>query len=439
MLDCKRWSSVSGLVLLVLAIGCAPKREPVFQPAESSKELSETHQKQIHAALNKYFGTPKNPVLKLAAATTDEAGESVLSDALEPEHLKYGAQVFLERCAGCHGETGDGQGEAAPFLQPKPRDYRKGIYKFTSTPYGTKPARNDLIRVIMHGSKGTSMPSFKFISDEEMQALVDYVIMLSQRGEVEETLANIATNDYDPEDEIEAEDFERAMTRVHDRWVEAEFQLVRPYTAQPKMTDETILAGRKAFLSRGCSKCHGTDAKGQTTWLSPLYIAEQEAKPEEEREKINLDAWNYPAPAADLTAGMLHGGRRPIDIYRRIYSGINGTPMPGFAAAFQEEPDTIWHLVHYVLSVVDGREVPGLAEVQPDPPPAEEGSAEETPADSTPTESSPAETVPAEPVPAEATEAIESTTPAAEPAATDAQTDAEKSTPDNPDASEPSS
>jgi len=38
----------------------------------------------------------------------------------------------------------------------------------------------------------------------------------------------------------------------------------------------------------------------------------------------------------------------PIEIYRRIYSGINGTPMPSFANALKDNPETIWDLVSYV-------------------------------------------------------------------------------------------
>ena len=86
-------------------------------------------------------------------------------------------------------------------------------------------------------------------------------------------------------------------------------------------------------------------------------MAEQEALPEDQREKINYDAWGNPAPAADITARMLHGGRRPLDIYRRIHTGINGTPMPAFGQSLAETPEVIWNLVHYVQSIVDGRQV----------------------------------------------------------------------------------
>ena len=43
-----------------------------------------------------------------------------------------------------------------------------------------------------------------------------------------------------------------------------------------------------------------------------------------------------------------------LDIYRRIYTGINGTPMPAFAQAFSANPEKIWHLTHYVMSIVEG-------------------------------------------------------------------------------------
>ena len=98
-------------------------------------------------------------------------------------------------------------------------------------------------------------------------------------------------------------------------------------------------------------------------------IAALEALPEEKREKINYDAWGNVAPAADITARSLHGGRRPIDIYRRIYTGINGTPMPAFGQALSQEPETAWHLVHYVRSIVEGRHVEGLDDVVADEPP----------------------------------------------------------------------
>ena len=112
--------------------------------------------------------------------------------------------------------------------------------------------------------------------------------------------------------------------------------------------------GRELFIKSSCYQCHGEDAEGQTEWLSAEFLAAQEARRRNSRIKINYDAWGYAAPAANITARMLHGGRRPIDIYRRIYTGINGTPMPAFADVFVDNKDAIWHLVHYVLHIIEG-------------------------------------------------------------------------------------
>lgn len=360
-------SAVLALLGVPLLIGCSRPPELNFVLAEKTQELPEKHRDQIEAKLLEHFGTPSNPLLRLPEGEPDDDGKVLLVDSVDPDHLKHGAVVFNRRCAGCHGVTGDGNGEVAEYLQPRPRDYRAGVYKFTSTPYGAKPSRADLVRIIRRGAKGTSMPAFKFLPDEDVEALVDYVIMLSHRGELERAVTEIAAFDYDPEEEIDAFDFFDSIDSIRSAWERADYEIVLPVSARPKMTDDTILAGRKAFLSKGCVKCHGDEFRGQTEWLSREFLAEQEAKPEDERTQINLDAWGNPAPAADLTSGMLHGGRRPIDIYRRLHTGINGTPMPAFGQSLADEPETIWHLVHYVISVVEQRDVEGLEDVVAEP------------------------------------------------------------------------
>ena len=70
---------------------------------------------------------------------------------------------------------------------------------------------------------------------------------------------------------------------------------------------------------------------------------------------VGTDAWGNPTKAADLTSGMLHGGTEPLDIYRHIDAGINGTPMPSFRDTLKAEPATIWNLVSYVLHVAEIR------------------------------------------------------------------------------------
>lgn len=328
--------------------------------------------KQIDEALEYYFGTPSEPRMfepftgeeSAEEAATDSDADAGEGDATgdgeseKPKHpkrvaqrsteqLKHGMAVFTKRCAACHGANGNGEGPVAAYLHPRPRDYRLGIFKFTSTPYGSKPRRADLIRTILRGAKGTSMPAFAFLDEGDLQAVVDYVIMLSQGGEVEQLLlaeGEIFDPD-DPEDNFYPEDIAAIVTRVAENWREAEHNMVIPLTSQPANDEASIAQGRDIFMKNECFKCHGTDGRGRTA------------------EPVGKDTWTgEPVYAADLSSGMLHGGRRPIDIYRRIYSGINGTPMPGFFEKFKDDPDAIWHLVHFIISITEGRK---FADVPP--------------------------------------------------------------------------
>ena len=248
-------------------------------------------------------------------------------------HLKSGQAVYMKRCVQCHGVNGDGNGPAAVHLYPRPRDYTKGTFKFTSTPYGNKPRREDLIATVRRGVTGTSMPRFNRISDKEVSAVVDYVMVLAQRGELEFQLAMEA----EASEELDTEYVPEFVEDVVNRWNSAKSSLTQPMTPQPELTAERAKLGRAAFLSKGCNKCHGDDGRGHT------------------KDNIGKDSWGFATRAADLTSGMLHGGQDPVDIYRRIMNGINGTPMPGFKSALQNEPETIWNLVAYVLEVSNRR------------------------------------------------------------------------------------
>ncbi|MEO2026241.1 MAG: cytochrome c [Fuerstiella sp.] len=221
----------------------------------------------------------------------------------------------------------------AVHLYPRPRDYTRGTFKFTSTPYGNKPRREDLIATVRRGVTGTSMPRFNRISDKEVSAVVDYVMVLAQRGELEFQLAMEA----DASEELDPEYVPEFVEDVVNRWDSAKSSLTQPMTPQPELTAERAKLGRIAFLSKGCNKCHGDDGRGHT------------------KDNIGKDSWGFTTRAADLTSGMLHGGQDPVDIYRRIMNGINGTPMPGFKNALQKEPETIWDLVAYVLEVSNRR------------------------------------------------------------------------------------
>lgn len=348
-----RWSqSVWRFLMIVggvlLTTGCERAEPLQWTSSKLVQELPGEEVPKVQEAVREHSGTVARP--QIVAEGKPDFDRSL--------HLKYGQEVYLKRCVQCHGINGDGNGASAAFMYPRPRDYTRGIYKFTSTPYGGKPRRDDLLYTLKRGVTGTSMPAFNLLSKKDLDAVVDYVLVLSQRGELEYQIGMEVQAAEVLEDDMVVD----AVETVTDRWKTVESTLTQPLTPEPELTEERVTRGRQAFLTRGCSKCHGEDGRGQT------------------KDNIGNDSWGFPTRAADLTSGMLHGGQEPIDIYRRIQNGINGSPMPGFQSALQSEPDTIWDLVAYVLHISnrrrEGEAVPaGLIKPYNTPVPADASAA----------------------------------------------------------------
>jgi mono/diheme cytochrome c family protein len=285
-------------------------------------QLEPELQAAVRKELQQYCGSPSDPKL-------------IGGDPQDAQLLKRGAEVYRRNCQQCHGVTGDGDGPAAQYLTPRPRDYRRGIFKFASTPYGSKPRREDLLRTIERGVVGTSMPSFRLMPRRDLDAVLEYVLALTHRGELEQLLITQA----EAEEALSDEAADELVQSIVDRWTSARDNVVEPASKSPPITVESIAAGAALFQKRECFKCHGRDGRGGLAGGI----------------EVGNDAWGRKDPAADLTSGMLHGGQSPLDVYRRISSGINGTPMPAFRDSFPNEPDAMWQLVHYVLSLANQR------------------------------------------------------------------------------------
>ena len=363
---------VLALSLPVVAAGCSrlPDAAYALRTDSETPDIPAKHVAQIARYLAAYHGSAASPRRALpqpaagaaggavAAEGTADRGEGKAADGVDAIsrvdkpgqdrlHLAFGRDVYLRQCAGCHGTTGDGRGPAAPHLVPPPRDYRNGVFKFTSTPRGSKPRREDLRRIVIHGAKGTSMPAFRFLPEEEREAVIDYVQALSARGELEIALIREATDELVEEDDFDPERVAEFVTDIDRSWSRAEEELVRPPTVNPARTAETVRDGALAFAEMSCVKCHSRDAAGSKS------------------ADVGQDIWGRTAYPANLAMGMLHGGRRPEDIYRRIYSGINGTPMPAskdpnaaIGETAESRSERIWHLVHFVTAVIEGNGIP---------------------------------------------------------------------------------
>jgi mono/diheme cytochrome c family protein len=190
------------------------------------------------------------------------------------------------------------------------------------------------------------MPSFRWMPQHELEAVIDYVMSLSARGELEQQLIQEAVYELTEEDEFNPQTVAYYVRETMGKWEQASDEVVVPLTREPPRTPETVADGALAFAELNCVKCHSRDGRGSKT------------------ADVGQDDWGRIAYPADLTMGTLHGGRRPIDIYRRIFAGINGTPMPAFGEPDssknetpEERSDRIWHLVHFVTDVIEQNEI----------------------------------------------------------------------------------
>ncbi len=269
--------------------------------------------------------------------------------------------LFRQHCAHCHGVSGDGAGPTAAFLNPHPRDYRQGIFKFKSTEFRAKPTTADLKRTLVDGIPGTAMPSFALLPNDQVEALVEYVKYLSIRGETERNMAFamlIQDEDIEPTRSAVLDDY---LQPIVDAWAEAEEAVIRPSerpeTSTPEELAASIAEGRKLFLNKDaqCTKCHGPTGLGDGNDGSPEKLFDDWNK---DKKDGDLARWLLPKQELrprNLRLGIYRGGRRPLDIYRRIHAGIPGGPMPGAGPAPGKKetftPEQIWHLVDYVRSL----------------------------------------------------------------------------------------
>ena len=201
-------------------------------------------------------------------------------------HVDGGYALYRKHCLYCHGVAGAGDGPTGESLFPKPRDYRPGIFKFTSTnPVNAKPSRADLRKTILYGLHGTSMHGFEAnMTASQVEQVIDYVTFLSIRGETERYLIDEAMNadDKDADGALEPDLVKEIVTKVTSSWKDAETQVVNPTARRPEPTPESIKRGRDLFLGVNtsgpkleCVGCHGTSGKGDgPAFVEPGIVAD---------------------------------------------------------------------------------------------------------------------------------------------------------------------
>ena len=227
-----------------------------------------------------------------------DSGESVNLPQSQNDLLRLGTTVYKHMCVFCHGEDGNGGGKAMAYLYPWPRDFRKGVFKYRTTPFGSLPQDKDIYRTISRGIPGTSMPAWGgALSENEIKGVIQYIKSFSKRFAKEK-----------PKDPIVLSD--------------------------PPVSDaESIKRGHTIYQEVRCARCHGTDLKGDGEIADELY-----------------DIWDHRIFIYDLTdPNSYKFGFDKKDLYLILTTGIDGTPMKAHNHLEDKER---WDLASFIESKI---------------------------------------------------------------------------------------
>jgi len=243
-------------------------------------------------------------VLLLACSMFSFAQESKIGNLTG--HAKSGKALYRRYCVTCHGPHGDGAGENAPHLDPKPRDFTKATFKCRSTPSGSLPTDNDLYETISRGVYNSNMPSWRPLTKQERADLVAFVKTFSTRFQEEAPVAPLSI------------------------------------PAEPATSPESVQRGAQLFEDMNCWSCHGKEGRGNGPSAHTL-----------------TDSKGYPILPADLTSGMhFKCGDSGQAVFRDLVTGLDGTPMPSFTDSLK--PDQVWDVVHFIESLQASTKEHGL-------------------------------------------------------------------------------
>jgi mono/diheme cytochrome c family protein len=239
-----------------------------------------------------------------SAQVTEYQQKEWLNSAAVSSHVgnltgnaKAAAMPYRRYCLVCHGELGDGNGDSAQWLDPKPRDFTLGVFKCRSTPTGTLPTDEDLYDTIARGLDRSNMPQWNTFSRQERADLVAWLKHFSPRWQSEKPGAPI---------EIPPE---------------------------PAVTPERVKAGQDVYARVQCWKCHG--AEGRANGPSASTLQDDLGRP--------IAAYNF------AEGGRFKCGSTDRDLYRIFMTGLDGTPMPSFADNIK--PEEAWNLVFYLRTL----------------------------------------------------------------------------------------
>ncbi len=218
-----------------------------------------------------------------------------------------GRHIYQKLCVQCHGKLGKGDGPWSKDLRTNPpRDFHAAIYKLRSTPRGKLPTDEDLRRSISQGVSGTAMPSFSnTFQEHEYAAVIEYIKCFSKKWRDPSHYAPAIPIPQPP------------------AWLTAP-------KAHPKIHAEQKTKGQEIYIQH-CASCHGDKGEGDGPAAKDLK-----------------DSVGYPSHAANLTH-PIKSGKTHQDLYRAIATGLDGTPMLGYAEILS--PLEIWQIASWIESI----------------------------------------------------------------------------------------
>ncbi len=266
---------------------------------------------------------------------TSRASEFGFQQSVRTSQIEEGGVAYKTFCIGCHGEFGDGNGKAARFLDPRPRNFIKARFKFSSTRAGQLPSDEDLRGTIIGGLKGSSMPGWDMLPARTVTALVAYIKTFSPKWQ-DKSLASAIPSVNDPYRAIEDKSAAIARGEAVYHGYATCWTCHPSYVSTQKINEHLVAmenSKRNAFRD---------------------HLFQSERKPNSEGEMV------YPP---DFKRDFVRAGAQIEILYRSIAAGISGTAMPTWVdsmdvasshdsnVALTSSAD-LWALSYYVQSLV---------------------------------------------------------------------------------------
>lgn len=235
-------------------------------------------------------------------------GASSLVHAVKPEDnqatREQGKIVFERTCLWCHGVAGKGDGPSGWFSgrysSPSPGNFTAGNFKFRSTPSGDLPTDQDLFRTVTKGIPGY-MPSYASLTETERWQVIAYVKRFAPAFQTETPVPLPLAG------------------------------------APPPLLPESLEIGRALYVSLECHTCHGADGRGDGPVSQTGDLR---------------DAFGLRVQVTDLTrpSSFKNGALLP-DLVRTFMTGLDGAPMPSYAAGLLGTEHDAWDLANYIRSL----------------------------------------------------------------------------------------